>query len=164
MYGDHRAYGYLYGGSGGSMKTIAGFEGAPDVWDGAVPFVMGIPQSMPNTFSSQALAIRVLRDMFPQIVDATEPGGSGDIYDGLTVDERQVLAEVTRLGFPPDRGSTSTDSPRATPACGRCSPTTSRGSTPATSTTSGPCPATSATTRRSHCSMPGCSTAPPSPR
>jgi hypothetical protein len=43
----------------------------------------------------------VLWDKFPQIVDATEPGGSGDIYAGLTVEERQVLAEVTRLGFPP---------------------------------------------------------------
>jgi hypothetical protein len=101
MYGEHRPYGYIYGGSGGSLKTIAGFEGAPDVWDGAVPFVMGIPQSMPNTFSSQALAMRVLKDKFPQIVDATEPGGDGDIYAGLTVEERQVLAEVTRLGFPP---------------------------------------------------------------
>jgi hypothetical protein len=101
MYGPHRPYGYIYGGSGGSLKTLAGFEGAPDVWDGAVPFVMGMPQSMPNTFSSQALAIRVLRDKFPQIVDALEPGGSGDMYAGLTVEERQVLAEVTRLGFPP---------------------------------------------------------------
>jgi hypothetical protein len=101
MYGDHRPYGYIYGGSGGSLKALAGFEGAPDVWDGAVPFVMGIPQSMPNTFSSQALALRVLRGKFGQIVDATEPGGSGDIYAGLTVEERQVLAEVTRLGFPP---------------------------------------------------------------
>src|SRR6516165_9305978 len=62
---------------------------------------MCIPQSMPNTFSSQALAMRVLKDKFPQIVDATEPGGDGDIYAGLTVEERQVLAEVTRLGFPP---------------------------------------------------------------
>jgi hypothetical protein len=101
MYGDHRPYGYIFGGSGGSLKTLAGFEGAPDVWDGAVPFVMGIPQSMPNTFSSQALAMRVLGDKFGQIVDATEPGGSGDIYAGLTVEEREVLAEVTRLGFPP---------------------------------------------------------------
>jgi PKD domain len=101
MYGEHRPYGYLYGGSGGSLKTLAGFEGVPDVWDGAVPFVMGIPQSMPNTFSSQALALRVLREKFPQIVDALEPGGSGDMYEGLTAEQRQVLAEVTRLGFPP---------------------------------------------------------------
>ena len=101
MYGEHRPYGYIFGGSGGSLKTIAGFEGATDVWDGAVPFVMGIPQSMPNTFSSQALAIRVLRDKFPAIIDALEPGGSGDMYAGLTTWEREVLAEVTRLGFPP---------------------------------------------------------------
>jgi len=101
MYGEHRPYGYIFGGSGGSLKTLAGFEGAPDVWDGAVPFVTGIPQSMPNVFSSQALAMRILWEKFPQIVDATEPGGSGDIYAGLTVEERQVLAEVTKLGFPP---------------------------------------------------------------
>jgi len=101
MYGQHRPYGYIFGGSGGSLKTVAGFEGAPDVWDGAVPFVTGTPQSMPSSFSSQALAMRVLWDKFPQIVDATEPGGSKDIYGGLTVQEREVLAEVTRLGFPP---------------------------------------------------------------
>jgi len=101
MYGEHRPYGYLYGGSGGSLKTLAGFETLHDVWDGAVPFVVGNPMAMPNTFSSQAYAFRILGDVFPQIVDALEPGGSGDMYDGLTVEQRQVLAEVTRLGFPP---------------------------------------------------------------
>src|SRR4029077_15843910 len=83
MYGDHRPYGYLFGGSGGSLKAIAGFESAPDVWDGAVPFVMGNPMSMPNTFSSQAYAIRLLWDAFPSVVDAIDPGGSGDMYEGL---------------------------------------------------------------------------------
>ena len=101
MYGDHRAFGYIYGGSGGSLKTLSGFENATDVWDGAVPFVMGNPMSMPNTFSSQAYAIRLLWDKFSSIVDALEPGGSGDMYEGLTVEQRQALAEVTRLGFPP---------------------------------------------------------------
>ena len=101
MYGDHRPYGYIFGGSGGSLKAIAGFESAPDVWDGAVPFVMGNPMSMPNTFSSQAYAIRLLWDAFPGIVDAIEPGGSGDMYEGLGVEQRETLAEVTRLGFPP---------------------------------------------------------------
>ncbi|MGH7857600.1 MAG: hypothetical protein ACREQY_09740, partial [Candidatus Binatia bacterium] len=101
MYGDHRPYGYIYGGSGGSMKTLSGFENATDVWDGAVPFVMANPQSLPNTFSSQAYAMRLLWDKFPTIVDALEPGGSGDMYQGLTVEQREALAEVTRLGFPP---------------------------------------------------------------
>src|SRR5262249_39243501 len=80
MYGEHRPYGYLLGGSGGALKTVSGFENAPDVWDGAVPFVMGGPMSMPSVFGVQAHALRLLWDVFPDIVDALEPGGSGDMY------------------------------------------------------------------------------------
>jgi hypothetical protein len=43
----------------------------------------------------------VLRDKFPAIVDALEPGGSGDMYSGLNTEEREALAEVTQMGFPP---------------------------------------------------------------
>jgi hypothetical protein len=101
MYGRHRAYGYVFGGSGGAYKTIACFENALGVWDGAVPFVPGSPLSMPNVFTVQAHAIRILKDKFDQIVDALEPGGSGDMYAGLNREEREALAEVTRMGFPP---------------------------------------------------------------
>ena len=102
MYGPHRAYGYVFGGSGGAYKTIACFENAPGVWDGAVPFVAGSPLSMPNVFTVQAHAMRVLKGKFEQIVDALEPGGSGDMYAGLNREEREALAEVTRMGFPPE--------------------------------------------------------------
>jgi hypothetical protein len=101
MYGAHRPYGYVFGGSGGAYKTLGCFENAMDVWDGAVPFVHGSPMSLPNLFTVQAHAMRVLRDKFPAIVDALEPGGSGDMYAGLDVEEREALAEVTRMGFPP---------------------------------------------------------------
>jgi hypothetical protein len=101
MYGPHRPYGYVYGGSGGSYKAIACIENCIDVWDGAVPFVTPTPVSMPNTFTAQAHAMRVLEEKFPAIVDALEPGGSGDMYSGLTTEEREALAEVTRMGFPP---------------------------------------------------------------
>lgn len=101
VYGEHRAYGYVYGGSGGAFKTIACVENAPDVWDGAVPFVQGSPVAIPNVFAVQAHAMRVLAGKWDQIVDAIEPGGSGDMYAGLTVEERDALAEVTRFGFPP---------------------------------------------------------------
>jgi len=101
MYGVHRPYGYCYGGSGGAYKTFACLENCPGVWDGGVPFVHGAPMTMPSSFTVQAHAIRVLRDKFPNIVDALEPGGSGDMYHGLNTEERQALAEVTRMGFPP---------------------------------------------------------------
>jgi hypothetical protein len=56
---------------------------------------------LPNVFSVQFHAMRILWDKLPQIVDALEPGGSGDMYAGLTAEEREALAEVTRMGFPP---------------------------------------------------------------
>jgi hypothetical protein len=101
MYGAHRPYGYAYGGSGGAYKTFTCLENCPGVWDGGVPFVQGSPMSIPYMFTVQGHAIRVLRDKFPAIVDALDPGGSGDMYSGLNNEEREALAEVTRMGFPP---------------------------------------------------------------
>lgn len=100
MYGDHRPYGYVFGGSGGAYKTMACYENTTDVWDGAVPFIHGSHQSMPNVFTVQAHAFRLLDGVFDQIVDAVEPGG-GDMYDGLDDEQRAALEEVTRMGFPP---------------------------------------------------------------
>jgi hypothetical protein len=71
------------------------------VWDGAVPFIHGTMMSMPSMFSAQAHAFRVLRDKLPEIVVAVEPGGSGDMFAGLNDEERDALAEATRMGFPP---------------------------------------------------------------
>ena len=100
MYGPHRTYGYAYGGSGGAFKTISGFENS-DAWDGAVPYVIGTPEAIPNVFTVRVLALQVLHDKFPSILDAIEPGGSGDMYAGLNEEEKGTLAEVTRMGFPP---------------------------------------------------------------
>ncbi len=100
MYGEHRPYGYVTGGSGGAYKTMACYENAPDVWDGAVPFINGCHVSMPNVFTVQAHAFRLLDGVFDQIVDAVEPGG-GDMYAGLDDEQRAALEEVTRMGFPP---------------------------------------------------------------
>jgi hypothetical protein len=101
MYGPHRPYGYVYGGSGGAYKTLSCFEKAPGVWDGAMPFVQGSPLEGPNVFTVQAHALRILLDKFPAIVDALEPGGSGDMFAELNIEEREALAEITRMGFPP---------------------------------------------------------------
>jgi hypothetical protein len=100
MYGEHRPYGYCYGGSGGGYKTMSCMENT-DVWDGGVPFIIGSPMALPNVFAVQAHAMRILWEKFPQIVDAVDPGGSGDMYAGLSAEEREALEEVTRMGFPP---------------------------------------------------------------
>jgi len=57
--------------------------------------------AIPNVFAVRRHARRVLKDRFPQIVDALEPGGSGDMYAGLNVEEAEALREVSRMGFPP---------------------------------------------------------------
>ncbi len=100
MYSSKRPYGYVYGGSGGAFHTIAGFENTRGVWDGAVPYVVGSTMAIPNMFTIRIRAMRILNDKFPQILDAVEPGGSGDPYAGLTPAQADVLREVTRMGFP----------------------------------------------------------------
>ena len=101
IYGPHRTYGYLYGGSGGAYQTVTSAEMTTGVWDGFVPYVMGSPQSIPNCFTVRVNALRVLKDKWPSIIDAIEPGGSGDPYAGLNDEERAALEEATRTGFPP---------------------------------------------------------------
>ena len=101
MYGGKRPYGYAFGGSGGAFRTIGGIENTVGVWDGVVPYVVGSPMAIPNVFSVRMHAMRVLKDEFPQIVDAVDAGGSGDMYAGLNEEEAGALREVTRMGFPP---------------------------------------------------------------
>ena len=100
MYGEHRPHGYVFGGSGGAYRTMACIENTRGVWDGAVPYIHGTPMSMPSMFSVQAHAMRIVMPKLAQIVDAIEPGGSGDPYSGLDAEERDALAEATRMGFP----------------------------------------------------------------
>ena len=101
MYGEHRPYGYAYGGSGGGYRTIGSAENTTGIWDGFVPYVIGSPMAIPNMFTVRMHAQRLLGDRFDQIVDAVEPGGGGDMFEGLTEEERDALVEVTRMGFPP---------------------------------------------------------------
>jgi hypothetical protein len=66
LYNDaRRPYGYVFGGSGGGYKTLACIE-AGKAWDGAAPFIIGSPVSIPNVFTVQAHAMRVLGRDFPK--------------------------------------------------------------------------------------------------
>ena len=100
LYGEHRPYGYLYGGSGGAYRTIGSSENTEGVWDGFNPHVPGSPMAMPNVFSVRMHAMRILRDRFDAIVDAYDVGGDPDSLD-LTTEQHDALIEVTRMGFPP---------------------------------------------------------------
>lgn len=101
MFGEHRPYGYIYGGSGGAYQVIAALQNSRGVWDGGVPYVMGSADAIPNVFTVRIHALQVLKKRFPQIMDAIEPGGSGDMYAGLDEEERGALEEATKFGFPP---------------------------------------------------------------
>ena len=75
MYGEHRPFGYCFGGSGGGFKTISCMENTT-VWDGAVPFIIGSPQSLPSVFSIQAHAMRILWDNSWRSWMRSTPGGA----------------------------------------------------------------------------------------
>ena len=99
---EERPYGYVFGGSGGSFKVMGCIEGTDGVWDGAVPYVMANPMAAPNVFAPRMRAVRLLgEEGMQKVVTAQEPGGSGDIYEGLNEDQKQALKEATSMGFPP---------------------------------------------------------------
>ncbi len=106
---EKRPYGYVFGGSGGSFKTISCIEMTDGVWDGAAPYVLANPMATPNVFAPRCRAMRVLgEDGIARVIDNMSPGGSGELFDGLNEEQREALAEVTRMGFP-KRGWFSAD-------------------------------------------------------
>ena len=97
---DKKIYGYLYGGSGGSMQSIGALEAESGlVWDGIIPFITGAPVSMGN-FDIRRFARAVLDEKCSLIADVVRPGGSGDVSAILNEVEQEVFNEVTKLGLP----------------------------------------------------------------
>ena len=63
--------------------------------------LFGLVMAIPNMFTVRIRAMRILGEKLDQVVDAASPGGSGDIYAGLSPVQVDALREATRLGFPP---------------------------------------------------------------
>lgn len=99
LFGEHKVYGFAFGGSGGGYKTMSCLENT-NAFDGGIPFVIGSPVSLPNCLTVWAHGARLLRHCWERIVDAAEPGGH-DIYDGLNAEEAAALRELICIGVPP---------------------------------------------------------------
>jgi hypothetical protein len=101
-------HGYVGGMGGGGMAAMACFENAPDVYDGCTPQVMPSPEATPWTAQARAqlfIGAEKMRD----VIDAMEPGGSGDPYTTLNATQREALADMYRAGYP--RGAENQLSP-----------------------------------------------------
>ncbi|TKX19761.1 hypothetical protein C1H76_7959 [Elsinoe australis] len=93
-------YGYIYGGSGGSLQTVGAAENTQGVWDGSVPFIQAIPISIPLNYGARGLGALAIKDRLEQVQDAVKPGGSGDPFSVIDGGARAGLLEATRWGHP----------------------------------------------------------------
>ncbi|MDQ1697814.1 MAG: hypothetical protein QOJ03_3167 [Frankiaceae bacterium] len=111
VYGRGPDYSYVWGGSGGGRRSPICLENAPDVWDGALPFMGGgdidghgttarVRGAQVMSFGAMFNTQRVLKDRLEDVVDATRPGGSGDPFATQDTHQREELANLYRLGYP----------------------------------------------------------------
>lgn len=92
--------GYVYGGSGGSLKAIGAAENTLGVWDGCVALVQATPMSIPYNWGIRAFGGLILEKHFKELIDAVQPGGSGDPHEFLDELEQAVWIETRNLGIP----------------------------------------------------------------
>jgi len=113
VYGSAPHHAYVWGGSGGGRRSPLVLENAPDVFDGALPFMGGgdvrpfpaterIKGAQVMSFACMFNVQRMLRhgDTMEKIIDAMQPGGSGDPFEGLESHVRDEFASLYRQGFP----------------------------------------------------------------
>jgi hypothetical protein len=100
MYGKAPHHGYIFGGSGGGIRSLKCLEEVNGVWDGGVPFI--IPhQSQGNFFSLELNVQRLLgKEKMARLFDSIDVGGVGDIYTGLSPREAEELSALYSAGFP----------------------------------------------------------------
>jgi hypothetical protein len=101
IYGEQPHHGYIWGGSASGRRTLDCVETTEGVWDGAVPFMTFRPAEFALWANSvEVNARRVLGSKVEAVIDALEPGGSGNPFDGLDEDQRRELAALMRIGYP----------------------------------------------------------------
>ncbi|MDQ0691267.1 hypothetical protein [Arthrobacter sp. W4I7] len=92
---------YLWGQSGGSVQAMGAAEGTTGVWAGVIPCVIATTGLIMHSFQWQALyALAVPLDKRSEVRQAAEVGSGRSIYDGLDTEQRSVLDELLKGGFP----------------------------------------------------------------
>src|SRR5262245_29473733 len=102
MYGTEPHHGYIWGQSGGGVRSLAALENVTDVWAGGVPEVATGGPSV-QLWSANAMAVELVRrdGKLHDVVDALEPGGSGDPFATLDSRASEALATAFRMGLSP---------------------------------------------------------------
>jgi hypothetical protein len=112
VYGREPDYSYVWGGSGGGRRSPLHLEYCDGVYDGALPFMGGgnvephgtksrVRSEQPVHFGSMFNVQRLLDGgKLDAVIDAMQPGGTGNPFEGLTTHERGELAALYRLGYP----------------------------------------------------------------
>jgi Tannase and feruloyl esterase/PKD domain len=113
IYGEAPHHSYVWGGSGGGRRSPLCLENAPDAFDGALPFMGGgnvvpfpatekVKSGQPIAFACMFNIQRMLRhgDKPARLIDAMQPGGTGNPFEGLNSHEREELVYLYEQGFP----------------------------------------------------------------
>lgn len=102
LYGNSApVYSYLWGQSGGSVQAFGAAEGTTGVWAGVIPCVIATTGLIAHSFQWQAhYALAVPLDKRAEVRQAAEVGSGRSIYDPLNAEQRSVLDELLRGGFP----------------------------------------------------------------
>ncbi|WP_247046281.1 tannase/feruloyl esterase family alpha/beta hydrolase [Arthrobacter rhizosphaerae] len=92
---------YLWGQSGGSGQALGAAEGTTGIWAGVIPAVIVTTGLTWHSFQWQAhYALAVPLEKRSEVRQAAEVGSGRSIYDPLDVEQRSVLDELLKGGFP----------------------------------------------------------------
>ena len=110
VYGAPPHHSYVFGGSGGARRSPLCLAYAPGVWDAAMPFMgdamdgdhgdFSRPRNGGGRFATMFNLQRLLGQKLDEVIDAMRPGGGGDPFATLDSHQREILAELYRLGYP----------------------------------------------------------------
>ncbi|PPJ60826.1 hypothetical protein CBER1_10817 [Cercospora berteroae] len=93
-------YGYVYGGSGGSLEVVGAAEKTFGVWDGCLVLIQATPMSIPYNWGMRAFGGLIFGNKSAEVIDAVQPGSTVDLTSVSDDLEQAVLEEVTALGVP----------------------------------------------------------------